>query len=180
MTRNIFFNAFNGPNKRLNNKNTFLLDISAVLISYLMHKNNDFEKKFRDVCVNSPYAGDEAENFLSNMYCISEYIDCRCHDKSWQDFHKEIALPLYEYCMGLLRLVDEKTFEENCMKNYSNFFEDYKLIKEDLLANNIDLVAAEQSLLYWQEALSDIIMQETMVTLRYSYIKKLTSYNNYG
>jgi hypothetical protein len=35
-----------------------------VLINYLIHKNDDLEEKFRDVCVGYYYACDHADAFL--------------------------------------------------------------------------------------------------------------------
>jgi hypothetical protein len=109
------------------------------------------------------------------MRGVSEYIGCKCHGKTLQDFHDEIAQPFLEYCLVLLASVDQATIEKGLLEVSPVFFDDYKSVQSRLLANDTDLEAAEQSLLCWEEALSDLAMQEAMVGLRCSYLRKLIS-----
>lgn len=177
-----FLESFSDTNKFLNNTNTFLLDISLSLISYLLTKNDDFEEFFRRACWgNRRFASgsltsdllEKTNDFLLCMMNATEYIDCKCHDKTWTEFHQEIADPLHQYCLSLLQIVDEKDFSAKLITLSSDYGNDYIAIKNSLVESRIDLAQAERAVLCWQGAVSDTVMQESILQLRYDYLRKL-------
>jgi len=181
MLENDFLKKFNDLNTSLNNTNTFLLDISLPLINYLLTKNNDFEELFEKACHNNiRFAAKTLEQDLFEktddfLICMSETGGCSCHDRNWTAFHQEIVQPLHEYCLFLCIFVDKNDFNEKLIATLSDFGNDYRAIHSDLLNKRMDLTRAEQSVLYWHDAIPDIPMQEAILQLRYDYLKKLLS-----
>jgi hypothetical protein len=50
------------------------------------------------------------------------------------------------------------------------FKEDYKAIVTDLLSDSQNLQQAEKSLLYWSGLVPDTLMQDGLVSMRYTYL----------
>lgn len=179
MLKNSFLKEFNDLNVSLNNTNTFLLDISLPIINYLIHKNNNFEELFGQACrSNRRFASKtlEADLFEKTndfLACMTDTGGCSCHDRNWAAFHQEIVESLHEYCLFLLASVDKNDFNAKLITLSPDFGDDYTAIENRLAESRIDLAQAEKAVLYWQGAVSDIVMQESILQLRYGYIRKL-------
>ena len=174
--------------KYLDNTNSFLLDISLPIINYLIMNNDSFEQDFRLVCYNNPRFVSKAlapydlinktEEFLTDLGSSAEYIGCSCHNKTCADFREEIIGPLKAYITFLCYLADQNNFNQKLNTSLPAFSQDYNFIKDNFF-KNIDLLStnglevAEKSLLYWQDAMPDVIVQEALVDLRYAYLAKL-------
>ena len=181
MLENSFSKEFHDANTLLNNTNTFLLDISLPLISYLLTKNDDFEEFLRRACWGNrrfasgsltPDLLEKTNDFLSFM---TRCGGCSCHEeKNWTELYQEVVEPLHEYCTLLLQIVDKSDFNEKlAIASSDDFGEDYNTIKNSLTGRHIDLAQAEKAVLCWQGAVPDHLMQESILQLRYGYIKKL-------
>lgn len=174
--------TYNEFNSLLNNTNTFLLDVSVPIIYYLLKKNDNFEEIFKQTCNNNRrFASGTLEHelfaktndFIMSIASASEYIGCSCHDKTWAKFHQEITRPLHEYCLSLLHIVDSNKYNEKLAALSSDFGDDYRVVSKDLAENRIELAQAEQAIVCWQGAIPDSFMQESILQLRYEYIRKL-------
>ena len=184
MIENNTLKIFSYTNNSLNNLNTFLIDISTPVVKYLLEKNSGFDAAFRLACYSNsrfvsgtlePDLFEKTTDFLSTLASISEFVGCNCHNKSCADFELDLAKPLQQYCLFLLNLVDQLDLTKQFMMS-PDFYADYSIIKNNFLKKTIDLEQAQKELLYWQEAVSDSLIQAALVDLRYALIKSsLTS-----
>lgn len=177
-----FFESFHKLNLSLNNTNSFLIDISLPIINYLCTNNANFEKQFRQACLdNIRFTSktlehdllEKTDDFLITMYDSSEFIGCSCHNKTIAEFEEEIAEPLNQYCLFLINFVSTTDFDKQILT--SDFGNDYLEIKKNLFEPKGDLLQAETSILYWQNAISDELVQQAILGLRYGYLKRLIS-----
>lgn len=90
-----------------------------------------------------------------------------------QDHSYIIANPLHIYCLFLLQLVDEQEFNNQLIATSLDFSNQYITIKNNPLADGIELAVAERALLDWQGTVSDTVMQNSILQLRYSYLRIL-------
>lgn len=177
MTRNNLFS--------INNIDTFLLDISIPIINFLKGDRVDFELAFKSACWDNrlfaswhvahqanPADNKETEifqltdDFLCKLDHISEYVGCECHDKPVQEYHQELTVLIKEYIAQLLSYIKLAQISEELKKEYEREI-------NGLLKERITLKCAEEALLYWKDALSDIIIQNILLNMRYAYTQHL-------
>lgn len=170
-----FFKKFLELNTSLNNTNTFLLDISLPIINYLINKNDDFQELFEQACYNNRrFACESLEHDLfEKSFEFLHSMGCGGCEHCNIEFQHQIAGALHEYCLFLLQFVNKDDFHTTLITLSPAFADDYAAIKSSLLNNTITREQAEQAVVYWQGAVSDVVLQEAMVQLRYEYIKKL-------
>lgn len=179
--------------------NTFLLDISLPLIESFQLKNagniEGFIRRLTElwyICrenrlfvssgmsFSAPDLFKKTNDLIFSLFGILEEINSEqtvLSQHEFQVFYHCISRPLDEYCSLLLSMVNETSFNEKLMRISPDFCAEYTTMKESVLEGTTDLAAAEVSLLYWQGAVSDTIMQEAILQLRYRYLRKLSRQN---
>ena len=169
------------------NLSIFLLEIADCINSYLIDSNMNFVTNFASVCQSNPlflsrmcHSSKEnidqnqiffetTQDFLNSLYILSDYMECACHDKSLEEYKKEVKQVIKKYLGKILILLDQITLSEHAIVT-STFFEDCQeiIIK---LKNNNNLSEAEKSLLAWKDAIPDIVVQNALINLHFSYLK---------
>jgi hypothetical protein len=185
--------------RSLNTLNSFLINISVPIIKCLQQNYANFASEFRTTCSSSrlyaSYAAAHSlnpiddrqkkifeltNNFMRDIVYIAEHIECGCNNKSSEECLEEIKKRLNNYLHQLILYIDLKAVHAKIVDSATapGFKEDYEHTKKDLLKRKIDLAEAEQSLLYWQGAVTDVFLSEVLVDLRYTFIEKCFNFFN--
>jgi hypothetical protein len=168
---------------------TFLLETAEPMIIYLQNSEYNLPEEFSKACMSNatflsninasplnPVDSIQAQVFslvtvlLQEYSEISEYSDCSCHaaDRPCQS---KIVMILRNYLNQLKQIL----FEHKLVNQVVNpdFVADYELIRDNLLTQKITFQAARANLLFWQESISESVLQNHLLQLTYSYIDSL-------
>ena len=175
----------------IHNLDRFFLDISVPIIEWLHGSSNIrlLESAFHSTCyANRLFASNSRSNpslaltddtqeqifeltqhFLYTLDLLSAYA---AYDYPKKMYDPEINSALKEYVEHLLHCIDLNNFDEAMIHAHvsQDFRDEYKNNLHLLFAKSMELPAAEKSLLYWKDAIPDLLLQKALLNLRYSYI----------
>lgn len=133
-------------------------------VSLCSMSRNETINKSQQLLFNRTQQLLRAISYISEMIDISQYELDEALTQSCQE--------LTDYINLLNQIVDTKSLNQQIL--YANIEESFKIeyiaAQEYTLNNSITLAAAEKSLLCWQDAISDIILQKALLHLRYSIL----------
>jgi hypothetical protein len=177
---------------------TFLLEISAPLNDYLEDTHTDiqstlhFATQFADVShATKLYSGWKTrwvedsfnedilyktggltEDFLMNMNNLTCLCGA-CYGGQFEEHKKEVVALLKEYIEQIFSLWNKNGFDRALAENkIIDFTNDYHQIYKNLNETTVDLKKADESLLYWKDAVPDSLLYNSLVSLRYLAIMR--------
>lgn len=183
----------NNLSSKQQTSNSFLLAVTSIAIEYLEHPHTELYSRFKALC-NSNKAYDCWENpyntavalekyhkemfektrsLLDLLIFFSEYVGCECHNKSLKEYNSEVQNALKEYIRSLLFLWNIKNFQTQLNSMVSEFREDYNSIFKRLENQCITIKSAEQELSIWCDVVPDEILENAVLSFRFTYVTKL-------
>jgi hypothetical protein len=167
--------------------NGFLLDLSGALIAYQKSKDlYAFAESFTaarwnylcgdDDCAtqNKSKHDSKVEMLLESTYALYSQLSmldcCPAHDKCYED---ETRHEVAQYIPSVIDYVDSCKITSRFADLTPDFQEDYAVTYQRLIHNEIDLAQAKKSILYWQGAIADDVLEEVVMLMRYSYLEHL-------
>lgn len=173
--------------------NTFLLKITDPMIAFLQGKTSReaLVAALRSLCLSSACCNVSLHNESVNerQRKVLDFVQQRsavlenCMDLSYSvyadkdknEYQQKFDIAFKDYVVELLHYVEPLNFDELAMNSDSppDFKADYTITVDNLLSGVIDLPAAEASLLCWQGAIPSNALQNTLLHMRYRFIKQL-------
>lgn len=166
----------------------FLIEVSQSLLDYLNQKNTAIENTFSKALFSNPLFDsyhnnlcdidkdqniiqlfEKSKDFLNNIYIITDYRDLSLGLKSRDEYENELRHEIENYINDLDTFINLDRHELKSTQIRDSFIDDLDLIKNKLRIDG-NLFDAEKALLYWKDVIDDIILQKTLVDIRFNQI----------
>lgn len=113
------------------------------------------------------------EKFNNRIDYINEYANCDCHaSTSIEEYKKQINEQLENFVPKLLQLFYQSANAQIFLVP-SYFYEEYSVHLIGIQNGKETIEKAEKSLQYWKDAVSEIVLQQSLLSLALEYAKCL-------
>lgn len=158
--------------------NAFLFDMTTFVIGFIDESRMDYRVFARSHTFiqtdNKDNVADKiyqiTNEFINELQAFEEYIDCDCHCDERKERCQKINEGLKIYMQQMIALWDSAGFEQMLMNSNLGFMDEYRQTLKSISNRTVKLADVEKSLLYWKDAVSDLLLQNVLLSLRYTYI----------